>query len=1208
LGISRRSPNSRADCLIDMITRFGVSAWSSHLQQQQLQQQLQQQDRQPPQVTTLQQPPQRHEEREVEQMEDQRRRSLHPRAGPEPAHQLPSVWAKGFELDTEEPLLGGGAFAKVLKVTERASGQQFAVKVMSRSNFAMRGIEAQVDLEIEVMRHCAKSELCHHVVRLYEVAEENDLIFLRLELCSYDLLRYASNQPGNRLTEKAAMAWTQQLLKGLRDLHCLGILHRDVKPDNLLCTHDGILKIADFGWCADTRHAPSTLAGTFQYMAPEILGAQGVQTEAVDVWSSGVTMLQLLTGLPLLTTYLGPGATNLTLADPHGATKVKTASLLQEIGERCPLADEVRPPFISPHCWDLFRRLLTPEVPLRITVAEALGHPWLQEAPGQMPPSRTKDKVLSMVLQVPTPARATPGSSIRTSIGGLARKPMSSGRWGPETASALQGDATPSAPSAPPQVPCARTRVLKQVYPSRTSEARPPLVDTVATTEPWDLTRARSPDCGDADQKISRLVCKIQEQKEDAESQVRSVVERIVEARESDEHDPSELETAGAEVVLATITHEQAGTTLVTRSTVSASPMNISRTECIDPRSPFSDRTDHTSQSYEHVPTPLKPRSWDPDRNMAYSPPVKKLDPQPVQSDSPASQTASEAGGHSPERSPERRMDAAPSSSVDPSLSLLQSSPSRGRQTPVPPSPLLATARKTSVAVPLVTAPFPRLSSHGTRRSVSPTQTSRSRGTSLGLPPQHVTVHRAFGLGGAPPPPTVSAPRLRLSAPGDLLGGSVPTGAVSARAIPQFTNNAEPLTASPKRQAGPCHSLLDSTSPWTLRPRHELMVDPHALLTELHNTNENLRMAFAQLVSSMRKPGCHGEAAASAANIKRVAREGMALTAAVLEPLLPPGHGAASAPVASPVIQPMEMADNVLSSLESAVASSYNDDFNAAVLDILSATAPPHCGTSTPGVLAPLQTTWEGQPPTQPLIVSSGEGRREASKLRLKSAPGLENYAPTNMSLADGKTARVILSGSKPPSLKAREGAVSCSNSRQAGSVQMRALSMPRYGQCPRAQALAGKSHLDVLSQTVSHRVVVSNLVPPSTTVRECRTPTVPNWPRATSPDTCRCTQEVAQPQQPVKAQAIPQSTSAQASTVLPAPRLAVSQPPRSGGSSGTTLSQRLAATPKPAPAAPQHVWAYSAGGAAAATVYRGCDARRRASMPGGAYYARAAM
>lgn len=365
------------------------------------------------------------EDEEVRQRRE-RRRSL--RQNPETC--LPSIWTRAFDLNPEEPLLGGGAFAKILRVTEKSTGQAYAMKVMNRPSFVMRGIEMQVDAEIDAMRRCAQNHWCRHVVRLFDTIEENDYVYIRLELCSCDLLRFANGQPGSRLTETDGMIWTQQLLTGLRDLHCLGIIHRDIKPENLLCTAEGTLKIADFGWCADVRDGPSTMAGTFQYMAPEILGHMGVQTEAVDVWSAGVTMLQLLQGRQLLTTYLGPGSTGLSVTDPHQATKVKTSRLLAEIGERCPPAEEARPAHITSRCWDLLRRTLIPEVESRVSVSEALGHLWLQDAPGQhvisdmlvRGPAEAQDRdnrteastsSTSMpILQAPTPINTmTPGRS-----------------------------------------------------------------------------------------------------------------------------------------------------------------------------------------------------------------------------------------------------------------------------------------------------------------------------------------------------------------------------------------------------------------------------------------------------------------------------------------------------------------------------------------------------------------------------------------------------------------------------------------------------------------------------------------------------------------------------------------------------------------------------------------------------------------------------
>jgi len=296
-----------------------------------------------------------------------------------PERCLPSTWVKDFDLNPEEQFIGGGAFAKIVRVVARTTGEAFAMKVMSRSNFAVRGIEAQVDAEIEAMRRCVEAGTCDHVVRLHDSAEEGDHVYMRLELCCCDLLRLACSQPAGHLDEVDARVWARQLLQGLGDLHRLGILHRDIKPENLLCTGDGTLKISDFGWCAETRSGPCELAGTLQYMAPEILGSQGAHTEAVDMWSAGVTLLQLLSGRQLLTTYLGPGATGKTITGPHQATRVKTLRLLIEIRERCPLGSSMRPPHVSPACWDLLAKMLVPEVAMRISVSTALAHPWTRD-------------------------------------------------------------------------------------------------------------------------------------------------------------------------------------------------------------------------------------------------------------------------------------------------------------------------------------------------------------------------------------------------------------------------------------------------------------------------------------------------------------------------------------------------------------------------------------------------------------------------------------------------------------------------------------------------------------------------------------------------------------------------------------------------------------------------------------------------------------
>jgi len=100
----------------------------------------------------------------------------------------------------------------------------------------------------------------------------------------------------------AAFAWFEQVCKGLAAIHAVGLVHRDIKPGNILIGQDGAAKIADFGIarqvdagrtaCTTTGAAP----GTFEYMAPEQLGAPEAVDSRADLYALGVTFYELLTG------------------------------------------------------------------------------------------------------------------------------------------------------------------------------------------------------------------------------------------------------------------------------------------------------------------------------------------------------------------------------------------------------------------------------------------------------------------------------------------------------------------------------------------------------------------------------------------------------------------------------------------------------------------------------------------------------------------------------------------------------------------------------------------------------------------------------------------------------------------------------------------------------------------------------------------------
>lgn len=309
---------------------------------------------------------------------------------------LPTAWLDRYEFVTSMPVIGQGAYGTVYQVRCRHSLQPFACKVMQRHFLETRGMGAQIGAEIQTMKHASAS--CR-VVRLLEFAEERGLIFMVLELCPFgNLLHELGAHPGGFLPEERVRRCAEHLLQGLMDLHSFGILHRDIKMENLLVATGGSVKITDFGWATTIQQQARTdLAGSFHAMAPEILRGEP-QTAAVDVWSAGIVLFHVAVGRPLLSVDIGDESTALT---------VRRRRLLCEIQRLCPLQPAARPAHVSELCWDLIRWLLTLAVAARPTASQALTHKWLTSTPGFHP---TSGPALS---KLPT---ATPTSSSRSSL------------------------------------------------------------------------------------------------------------------------------------------------------------------------------------------------------------------------------------------------------------------------------------------------------------------------------------------------------------------------------------------------------------------------------------------------------------------------------------------------------------------------------------------------------------------------------------------------------------------------------------------------------------------------------------------------------------------------------------------------------------------------------------------------------------------------
>ena len=151
-------------------------------------------------------------------------------------------------------------------------------------------------------REARESARLNHpnIVRLFNVGQDNDIHYLILEYIDGPTLSYLVKQHG-LLEEKYAINYILQSLNGLAYAHTQGIIHRDIKPDNLMVTSSGVVKITDFGLAkeveSETRLTQTGMSmGTPSYMPPEQWDNDNVDYRA-DLYALGVTFYQLLSGI-----------------------------------------------------------------------------------------------------------------------------------------------------------------------------------------------------------------------------------------------------------------------------------------------------------------------------------------------------------------------------------------------------------------------------------------------------------------------------------------------------------------------------------------------------------------------------------------------------------------------------------------------------------------------------------------------------------------------------------------------------------------------------------------------------------------------------------------------------------------------------------------------------------------------------------------------
>ncbi|HEX5110787.1 MAG TPA: serine/threonine-protein kinase [Vicinamibacterales bacterium] len=214
--------------------------------------------------------------------------------------------AAGVRLGPYEILgpIGAGGMGEVYRGRDTRLGREVAVKVIQPE---AQGIP---DLLPRFQREAKAIAALNHpnILALHDIGNDSGVVYAVMELLEGETLRERLDVSGS-LTPLKATGYASQIARGLAAAHERGIVHRDLKPENLFITHDGLVKILDFGLAQhepgpsaelDTRATrfttgPGLVLGTPGYMAPEQLVGQPA-TPRSDLFAFGVVVHEMLTG------------------------------------------------------------------------------------------------------------------------------------------------------------------------------------------------------------------------------------------------------------------------------------------------------------------------------------------------------------------------------------------------------------------------------------------------------------------------------------------------------------------------------------------------------------------------------------------------------------------------------------------------------------------------------------------------------------------------------------------------------------------------------------------------------------------------------------------------------------------------------------------------------------------------------------------------
>lgn len=187
-------------------------------------------------------------------------------------------------------ILGRGGFGEVRLLRHKTAQTWHAAKILVKASVISKGHVTHVNNERAILALCNMP----FIVELNYAFQDLKRLYLVMEFVPggdlFSMLRHL-----RRFNERLARFFAAQVLLAVEYLHHLQIIHRDIKPENIMISHNGYVKLVDFGFAKFVIHRTYTFCGTPEYLAPEILRHRGYGF-SVDWWAFGILLYEMVVG------------------------------------------------------------------------------------------------------------------------------------------------------------------------------------------------------------------------------------------------------------------------------------------------------------------------------------------------------------------------------------------------------------------------------------------------------------------------------------------------------------------------------------------------------------------------------------------------------------------------------------------------------------------------------------------------------------------------------------------------------------------------------------------------------------------------------------------------------------------------------------------------------------------------------------------------